>query len=182
MDGSCQLSEPFGGNNARAIMAWKDGYLALTTSSYRTVLWQSSDALHWEQVTEFPEIWGQGMRLDGDDLLVFGMQRNSPTREAVVDRDLWKNVWEIGNGTEYLSWFGFFENTNLPWIEHETLGWFMSNSTSADDIEIYYPEKGNFHTTKDMYPLFRDASGKHLVRLEHGNVLPVDDQAASSRP
>jgi hypothetical protein len=66
---------------------------------------------------------------------------------------LWQNASSLGNGWESLSWFGYFNTDNSPWIYHSTLGWLYPYGTSTDSIWFYDPAMGGFWwTSRTAYP------------------------------
>ena len=77
---------------------------------------------------------------------------------------VWPNVSNLGNGWNYLTWFGYFNAGNSPWIYHNTLDWLYPYGTSTDNLWFYDPAMGAFWwTSATVYPyVYRARDGAWL--------------------
>ena len=90
---------------------------------------------------------------------------------------LWQNAISLGSGWEWLSWFGYFNTNDSPWIYHDTLGWLYPYGTSTDSIWFYDPVMNAFWwTSATVYPyVYRASDGTWLF-------YSVPAQGLSSTP
>ena len=66
---------------------------------------------------------------------------------------LWQNASSLGSGWKWLSWFGYFNTNNSPWIYHTTLGWLYPFGTSTDSIWFWDVGMNTFWwTSATVYP------------------------------
>ncbi len=57
-----------------------------------------------------------------------------------------------GDDWYYLPWFGLFKVDSLPWIFHESLGWWFAGESSGLAEWFYDPSIGWLFTTKSNFP------------------------------
>ncbi|MGC9194316.1 MAG: S53 family peptidase [Syntrophobacteraceae bacterium] len=57
---------------------------------------------------------------------------------------LWAGAVDLGNGWRYLSWFGYFNTSQSPWVYHNSLGWLYPIGTSPDNIWFWDPQVNSF--------------------------------------
>jgi probable HAF family extracellular repeat protein len=82
--------------------------------------------------------------------------------------DLWRDATNLGGGWRWLSWFGWFNTTNSPWMYHQTLGWLYAIGASTYDIWFWDVGMNDFWwTTQLLYPcIYRAGDGAWLYYLE----------------
>lgn len=86
---------------------------------------------------------------------------------------LWQNASDLGNGWNWLSWFGYFNTSSSPWIYHSTLGWLYPEGTSTDNLWFYDSAMGAFcWTTQSVYPYIYRASDNTWLYYKTGSSNP----------
>jgi len=86
----------------------------------------------------------------------------------------WASAIRLGNGWEWLPWFGMYNRTHNPWIYHWDHGYiYLSpSSVTAADMWFYQPSLGWFWTNQRSYPkIYRDRDGVWLGYM-HGTKNP----------
>ena len=86
---------------------------------------------------------------------------------------LWQNATVVGNGWDYLSWFGSFNTSFSPWIYHSTLGWLYPYGTFTDSVWFYDQAMGAFWwTNQATYPYVYRASDGVWLYYQVGSSNP----------
>jgi len=83
------------------------------------------------------------------------------TRRISVSAPYWKlDAKDEGGGWKSFDWFGFYYETDTPWIYHETLGWLYREGETVDDTWLWSDYLDWAWTGDLVYPyLFREGHG-----------------------
>ena len=86
----------------------------------------------------------------------------------------WATATRLGNGWEWLPWFGMYNRTHSPWIYHWDHGYIYLSpaSVTAADMWFYQQPLGWFWTNQRSYPkIYRNHDGVWLGYM-HGTKNP----------
>ena len=65
---------------------------------------------------------------------------------------IWDGAASLGNGWRKLPWFGVFNDTFSPWINHAQLGWNYCIAEDLSDIWFYSPTLGWWWSSAERFP------------------------------
>jgi len=85
----------------------------------------------------------------------------STTRRLTVDAPYWSiDAKDEGNGWKSFEWFGYYYDTNGPWIYHESLGWLYRVGDTVDDTWLWSEDADWAWTAELAFPyLFQKDKG-----------------------
>ncbi|MDR3554780.1 MAG: SBBP repeat-containing protein [Syntrophobacteraceae bacterium] len=77
---------------------------------------------------------------------------------------LWQKAVDHGGGWQWLGWFGYFNTSSFPWINHKQLGRLYTYGTSDNNIWFYNSAMRAFlWTSATLYPaIYRGSDGAWL--------------------
>lgn len=112
----------------------------------------------WEVLHNAPSYPGATVLRD----LIDTVQPNPTTPEP----DPVQNAISIGNGWNWIPWFGRFKADNAPWIFHEDSGWLYLGEGNLNDGQFLYgAELDWIWTSRDVYPRYYSLQTKNWLRF-----------------
>jgi len=113
--------------------------------------------LAWEgkRATSYYDVFAQ--RLDSTGALVGGM---------------WGGATDLGSGWKWLSWFGIFNDSQDPWINHAQHDWMYCSGSSTASIWFWTSDMGWLWTSDSVYPYFWRSSDSRWIWYMVGSDNP----------
>lgn len=90
-----------------------------------------------------------------------------------------QNAISIGDGWNWIPWFGRFKADQAPWIFHEQSGWlYLAEGNLNDGQYLYGPELGWIWTSREVHPRFYSVNEDAWRRFDDLTVAPTlpDDE------
>ena len=97
------------------------------------------------------------------------------SRRQTFDPSPFEGAVSLGSGWKYLTWFGFFNDAQYPWVIHEKLGFVYVFGTRTGSVWIYISsiDMGWIWTSSILAPFFYRIGDDSWLYFDTDSTVPL---------